>query len=68
MTITTPEDIALNTLLVVAKEHYPDLSVDLVTRLYGLQKRFQFDSDRTSSIQALQRVLEEYVDTQGATK
>lgn len=68
MTTTPPEDIALNTLLAVAKERYPDLSVDLVTRLYGLQKRFQFDSDRTSSIQALQRVLEEYVDAQGATK
>jgi hypothetical protein len=66
--ITAPEDIALNTLQVVAKERYPDLSLDLVTRLYGLQKRFQFDSDRTSSIQALQRVLEEYVDAQGATK
>lgn len=68
MTIMPTEDIALNTLLVVAKERYPDLSVDLLTRLYGLQKRFQFDSDRTPSIQALQRVLEEYVDTQGATK
>lgn len=68
MTATPPEDIALNTLLLVAKERYPDLSVDLVTRLYGLQKRFQFDSDRTSSIQALQRVLEEYIDAQGATK
>lgn len=68
MTTNTPEDIALNTLLAVAKERYPDLPVELVTRLYGLQKRFQFDSDRTSSIQALQRVLEEYVDAQGATK
>lgn len=65
---TTPDDIALITLLAVAKKRYPDLSPDLVTRLYGLQKRFQFDSDRTSSIQALQRVLEEYVDAQGATK
>lgn len=43
MTTTPPEDIALNTLLAVAKERYPDLSVDLVTRLYGLQKRFQID-------------------------
>jgi len=68
MTTNIPEDIALNTLLTVAKERYPNLSVDLLTRLYGLQKRFQFDSDRTSSIQALQRVLEEYVDAQGATK
>ena len=65
---TTPDDIALITLLAVAKKRYPDLSQDLVARLYGLQKRFQFDSDRTSSIQALQRVLEEYVDAQGATK
>lgn len=68
MSTKPPEDIALNTLLAVAKERYPDISVDLVTRLYGLQKRFQFDSDRTSSIQALQRVLEEYIDAQGATK
>lgn len=68
MTITPTEDIALNTLLAVLKERYPDLPVDLVTRLYGLQKRFQFESDRTSSVQALRRVLEEYVDTQGAMK
>ena len=64
----TPEDIALNTLLTVAQERYPDLSLDLVKRLYGLQKRFQFDSDRTSSIQALQRILEESVDVQGVEK
>ena len=64
----TPEDIALNTLLAVAKERYPELSLDLVRRLYGLQKRFQFDSDRTSSIQALQRVLEEHVDAKGMAK
>lgn len=63
----TPEDIALNTLLAVAKERYPELSLELVKRLYGLQKRYQFDSDRTLSIQSMQRVLEEYVDSTGVT-
>lgn len=65
---TTPEDIALSTLLAVAKDRYPDLPQELVKRLYSLQKRYQFDSDRTSSIQALQRILEEHVDAQGVAK
>jgi hypothetical protein len=61
----SPDDIALNTLVAVAKERYPELPPELVQRLYSLQKRYQFDTDRTSSIQAMQRVLEEYVDAQG---
>lgn len=64
----TPEDIALNTLVDVAKEHYPELSLSLVKRLYDLQKTHQFEADRTASIQALQRVLEAEIDAKGVTQ
>lgn len=65
--ITTPEDIAVNTLLAVAKERFPDLTPDLVKRIYEIQKRYQFDRDDVLPAQAMQRVLEEFVDAQGAT-
>lgn len=64
----TPEDIALNTLLTVAKERYPELPLSLVQRLYSLQKRYQFEADRTSSVQAMQRVLEEEIDAKGVAQ
>lgn len=66
--ITTPEDIAMNTLLAVAKERFPALLPDLVKRIYEIQKRYQFDKDEVLSAQATQRVLEEYVDSTGASK
>ena len=66
--ITTPEDIAVNTLLAVAKDRFPDLTPDLVKRVYEIQKRYQFDRDDVIPAQAMQRVLEEFVDAQGATK
>lgn len=66
--ITTPDDIAVNTLLAAAEERFPDLTPDLVKRIYEIQKRYQFDRDDVLPAQAMQRVLEEFVDAQGATK
>lgn len=57
------EDIALATLLSVASESAPDFSVEILKRVYALQKRHQFDADRSASIQELQRLLESQVDS-----
>ena len=56
------EDIALVTLLSIAGESAPDFPIDIVKRVYALQKRHQFDADRSASIQELQRLLEAQVD------
>jgi len=64
------EDLALATLRAVASEAETRLSLDLVEKLYRLQRRHQFDSDRGASVQEMQRLLEQYVDSlmQGEVK
>jgi len=57
------KDLALATLLTVAREANGQLPADLVKNLYELQKRHQFDPDRTGSLQAMQRLLEQHVDS-----
>jgi len=59
------EDIALTTLMAVAREVAPDFPEDVVHGLYALQKRHQFDSDRSGSIQEMQRFLEAHVQHPG---
>lgn len=64
------EDLALATLRAVAAEGDERLPADLVEKLYRLQKRHQFDADRGASVQEMQRLLEQYVDSlvEGASK
>jgi hypothetical protein len=64
------EDLALATLRAVASEGDERLPADLVEKLYRLQKRHQFDADRAASVQEMQRLLEQYVDSlvEGASK
>lgn len=57
------EDLALATLRALASEEEDRLPADLVEKLYLLQKRHQFDADRAASLQEMQRVLEQYVDS-----
>lgn len=57
------EDPALATLRAVANEGDDCLPSDLVEKLYRLQKRHQFDVDRAVSVQEMQRLLEQYVDS-----
>ncbi|WP_230971301.1 DNA modification system-associated small protein [Nitrogeniibacter aestuarii] len=57
------EDLALATLRAVAIEGEVHFPADLVEKLYRLQKRHQFDSDRSASVQEMQRLLEQYVDS-----
>lgn len=55
------EDLALLTLLRVAPEVAPDIPESLLKSLFAVQRRHQFDSDRSASLQVMQRLLEEYV-------
>ena len=57
------EDLALTTLRVAASEADEQLPSALVENLYRLQKRHQFDSDRAASVQEMQRLLEQHVDS-----
>ncbi|MDK7584535.1 hypothetical protein QP575_01795 [Alcaligenes faecalis subsp. phenolicus] len=57
------EDLALATLYTVASEGDDCLPPNLVEKLYRLQKRHQFDVDRAVSVQEMQRLLEQYVDS-----
>lgn len=57
------EDIALATLRALAIEDSSVLPLTLIETLYLLQKRHQFDVDRGASLQQMQRVLEDYVNS-----
>lgn len=67
---TQREDLALSTLRAVAIEAEEPLPSDLVEKLYLIQKRNQFNTDRAPSVQEMQRLLEQYVDSfvEGAPK
>ena len=54
------EDLALKTFLVVADKLAPEVSKDLLQRVYALQKTHQFDRDRAVSLQEMQKLVEQY--------
>jgi len=56
------DDLTLSTLLSVASEIGQDVPPSLLERLYALQKRHQFDADRSASLQEMQRLLESHLD------
>jgi hypothetical protein len=60
-----PEDMALATLLAVAAETAPDFPREIIERVYAIQKRHQFDTDRSASSQEMQRLLEAHIDRAG---
>lgn len=51
-------DFALETLKAVAKEIGTDLPNEAIERIYAIQKRHQFDADRSASSQEMQRLIE----------
>lgn len=56
------EDLAFDTLRVVRAELTPDLDAQLVEKCYTIQKAHQFDADRSTSAQLMDRLIDEYVD------
>ena len=52
------KDFALETLKAVAEEIGTDLPDGAIERIYAIQKRHQFDADRSLSAQEMQRLIE----------
>lgn len=61
-TINDQNDMALHTLLQVAREVSPQLPEELLKRIYLIQRAHQFEADRGASLQSMQRVLDAYLD------
>lgn len=55
------EDLALQTLLQVRAEIAPDLDEGLLKDCYAIQRRHQFNSDRTQSSVAMERLIDQAV-------
>ena len=56
------EDLALQTLLDVRAELAPGVDEDLLRACYAIQRRHQFNSDRTQSSVAMEKLIDEIVD------
>jgi hypothetical protein len=58
------EDLALQTLLATWAEVAPYIDQDLLRKCYAIQKRHQFNDDRTQSLMAMDRLIDEAVTAQ----
>jgi len=58
--IPEEEDLVLETLLAVAHEVAPELDREIVIDAYRIQKKYQFDDDksRSAAIQEMQKLIE----------
>jgi hypothetical protein len=52
-------DMALTALLSVARDVAPDVPEELITTIYALQSRHQFDDDPDVRVEAMRRLIEE---------
>lgn len=60
------EDLALQTLLMVRGEAAPDLDEHLLRDCYMVQRRYQFSADRTQSSVAMERLIDQAVESAAA--
>ena len=58
------EDLTLETLLSVRASLAPDLDDELLRQCYFIQKRFQFTHDRSISATAMEKLIDERVQSQ----
>ncbi len=63
MTDDNAPDMALNALLMSAREVPTGLPDELILKAYAIQRRHQFDreGEREASLQEMQRLVEEYL-------
>lgn len=54
-------EIALRALLTVAQDSAPELSEDLLRKVYAIQRRHQFDHERDVSLREMQRLLDDFI-------
>lgn len=55
------DDLALQTLLAVQAEIAPDFDNQILRSCYAIQRRHQFNGDRTQSYVAMERLIDEQV-------
>lgn len=60
--MTESDDLALQTLLDVRGEIASDLDPELLRACYEIQRRHQFNPDRTQPSVAMERLIDEAVD------
>jgi len=58
-------ELGLQTLLAVRTELDLKISDDLLRTCFDIQKKYQFSHDRTLSTQAMDRLIEQYVEKSG---
>ncbi len=56
------QDLGLSTLLEVRDELGLHVSDELVRKIHAIQKKYQFEQDRTLSHQATERLIDETLD------
>ena len=59
------QELGLETLLAVKTELGVDLDDDLLEACFEIQKKYQFNHDRTLSTQAIDRLIEDRVEKAG---
>lgn len=62
------EDLALETLLAVREEVASNLNATLLRQCYAIQRRNQFNTDRTQSAAAMERLIDQALDASDAPK
>ncbi|MBK6786999.1 MAG: hypothetical protein IPG77_04875 [Betaproteobacteria bacterium] len=64
------DDVALAALLAVFRELDTGVPEELLRGAYAIQRQHQFDrdSERDTSVQAMQKLVEEYVSSSGGTQ
>lgn len=62
------DDLAFDTLQAVRAELAPEIDADLIQKCYSIQKSNQFSSDRSISLNLMDRLIDEYVDKIMATR
>jgi uncharacterized protein (DUF927 family) len=55
------EDLALQTLLAIRSESVSELDEALLRQCYAIQRKHQFNADRSQSSAAMERLLDEAV-------
>jgi hypothetical protein len=58
------DDLGLETLLAIRKELAPQLDEHLLRQCYAIQRRHQFDADRSNSVAAMDRLIDAKVSAQ----
>lgn len=57
-------EIAREVLLETAERVAPDIPRDLITKLYEIQVRFQFEQDSSTRVRLMEQAIDEFVSSE----